>query len=236
MQNNLNINPIQELSTFNRNSGFLVQLLYKGVESGGISLSDNENVAAIRSLTQHLCDVSRFFLEHANQHKVMENAPIETLEFRNKLTINQSKTDAVLNSDVTVEKGVAYEPSLSHRVSEFGDDVNDHSNGSIVHDVSSNEKESRQTPSSWHGDDRKRKQASGDETSIHRTKIVVDDDEDDEIYCFNNAMNTVAKVFEYVSLCCRDGEGMCPNNEEQFVNIGKCARLLYQIMICTSIH
>jgi hypothetical protein len=122
MQINLEIHPIQELSTFNsRHSKILVKLLRKGIETGGFSIFDNENIATIHCLvTQSFCNVSCYFLEHANLPTSTQSDPIQTIPFSNRHKDNSmlSITDSVHNLDVTIENGIVHKHILlSHWVS-----------------------------------------------------------------------------------------------------------------------
>jgi hypothetical protein len=80
MNNSNEVNAIKELSIFNKSAEILVKLLHKGVESGDIGLSDNNNVATFRSLSQSLCDVSQFFLKQASHPIPVNTTPIETVQ------------------------------------------------------------------------------------------------------------------------------------------------------------
>jgi len=181
MQNNHEINPIQELSTFNRNSEILVKLLHKGIESGGFSLLDYDNVATIRSLTQSSCDVSRYFLEHANHQTSTESAPIEAIQFNNsrpKDNPSSSITDSVHNSDVTVENGIAHEQTLSsHRVSEFGENVI--SDDSDYH-VSNTMECIATAPIPTQRKKRKLLLAHSDRCRVRRSRVFLEEDGDDD--------------------------------------------------------
>lgn len=105
MQNNPKLRSIQKFSTsFNKHSGYLVQLFHRGIlESGGTDLLDKINVFAICSLVQNLCNVSCFFLEHANSLKVSNLAQFQTIEYKNNTTDYSSLTISVHDSDVTMK-------------------------------------------------------------------------------------------------------------------------------------
>jgi hypothetical protein len=111
----------QELSQANRNNGYLLQLLNKGAESGGFNFLDDENVIAIRTLTRSMCDVSSFFYHQYANNSKSPAAPLKSIEF--DVSETSPLTDSVHNSDVTSRDRVAYEPSSSHWVSEFGEGV-----------------------------------------------------------------------------------------------------------------
>jgi hypothetical protein len=67
-----------------------------------------------------MCDVSSFFYhQYANNSK--SPAPLKSIECN--VSETSPLTDSVHNSDVTSRDRVAYEPSSSHWVSEFGEGV-----------------------------------------------------------------------------------------------------------------
>jgi hypothetical protein len=184
----------QELSQANRNNGYLLQLLNKGAESGGFNFLDEENVIAIRTLTRSMCDVSSFFYHQYANNSKSPAAPLKSIEF--DVSETSPLTDSVHNSDVTSRDRVAYEPSSSHWVSEFGEEV-------MEQRCHSHRNSSHNQQSSLLQEDKSNKRKSGDVNEHELSNRRIQKFRDCNLgNCNDNMdeMTSITQVMEYLSI------------------------------------